>query len=166
MGLNSVNWPMAIGASVLVHAIILGLMCMSSSPGEELPTGDDPAAPVVETPAPAASAPAAPPAATTTPSVSAPAPASAPSPAPTAPKPTVTPAPALPPAVPIPSPASPALADYDEYTVKSGDNLTAIAKKFNTNFTELAALNKKSVKQLSALRIGQIIKVPRSTEGR
>ena len=45
------------------------------------------------------------------------------------------------------------------YTVKSGDNLTAISKMCGATFTELAAMNGTTVKKLANLRVGQVIKV-------
>lgn len=158
MDSNSVNWPMAIGVSLAIHVLIVGGMFMTSESQDLEP--DNMESPVAETPVkPALPEIPAKPAIPDSPKK------------PEAPaKPEVPAEPAKPqvpvePAKPV-KPESAILADYEEYTVKSGDNLTAIAKKFKTNFTELAALNQKSVKQLSALRIGQVIKVPKSTENR
>lgn len=44
------------------------------------------------------------------------------------------------------------------YTVKSGDSLTRISKKFKCTVTEIAKLN--NIKANSGLRIGQKLKVP------
>ena len=62
------------------------------------------------------------------------------------------------------TPVRPTAADagYMEYTVKSGDNLTVIAKRAGCTFTEIAAANGKSVKELTNLRVGQVIKLPKS----
>lgn len=163
MDKSSVNWPMAIGVSLAIHVVIVGGMFMTSTPQEPEPDGVEapvPATPV-KPPIPENAAKPENPVKPATPEIPK---------KPEAPvKPEVAADSSKPqvPAVPV-KPAKPetALADYDEYTVKSGDNLTAIAKKFNTNFTELAALNQKSVKQLSALRIGQVIKVPKPLENR
>ena len=45
------------------------------------------------------------------------------------------------------------------YTIKAGDNLTMLAKKAGMTTTELAALNNKTVKELSRLYIGQTIRI-------
>ena len=45
------------------------------------------------------------------------------------------------------------------YIVKSGDNLSKIAKLDNSSILELAELNGKSIKELSRLMVGQKIKV-------
>ena len=45
------------------------------------------------------------------------------------------------------------------YIVKSGDNLSKIAKLDNSSILELAKLNGKSIKELSRLMVGQKIKV-------
>ena len=48
------------------------------------------------------------------------------------------------------------------YTVKSGDTLYSIANKYNTNITTLKNLNNLTSNLLS---IGQVIKVPSTTDG-
>ncbi len=58
------------------------------------------------------------------------------------------------------SPATPGATE--QYKVKSGDNLTHIAKRYNTTVTELCALN--NISSRSTLRVGQILLVP-STGG-
>jgi len=47
--------------------------------------------------------------------------------------------------------------DYDYYTVKQGDTLYSIAKRYNTTFNELKELNNLSTNVLS---IGQMLKIP------
>lgn len=51
-------------------------------------------------------------------------------------------------------------ATYSSYTVKSGDTLLSIAKKYNTTVTEL-----KSINELTSdlIKIGQILKVPNAS---
>ena len=44
------------------------------------------------------------------------------------------------------------------YVVKAGDNLTKIAKKYNTTVNKLASLN--SIRDINDIRTGQIIKLP------
>ncbi|MBD2780354.1 murein transglycosylase D [Xenorhabdus sp. 42] len=48
-----------------------------------------------------------------------------------------------------------------QYTVRSGDTLSAIAKRFNTNHRELQKLN--NLKTADHLRIGQILKIDKSS---
>jgi len=50
-------------------------------------------------------------------------------------------------------------ADEKFYIVKSGDNLSKIAKLDGSSIAELAELNGKSIKELSMLKIGQQIRV-------
>lgn len=47
--------------------------------------------------------------------------------------------------------------DYITYTVKSGDNLYSIARKYNTSVSEIKSLNNLSTNNLS---IGQVLKIP------
>ena len=156
--MNGINWVGALAASVAVHVAILAAMVLSSPspstdeldlssaegeaagalPGEVSPgkqeTPVTPEAPAkFEAPA--------------KPAAASPAPANA-----------GAVDPAVPQAVPKPSATD---AGYFEYTVKSGDNLTLIAKKAGCTFTELAALNGKSVKELTNLKVGQILKLPK-----
>ena len=49
----------------------------------------------------------------------------------------------------------------ESYIVQSGDTLYSIARKFNTNVNELIRLNNLSG---AALRVGQILKLPSTTE--
>ena len=61
--------------------------------------------------------------------------------------------------------ASPAEAkSYKTYVVKSGDNLSKIAKLDGSTLAELAELNETDVKTLSRLQIGQTIKVRNGVE--
>ena len=47
--------------------------------------------------------------------------------------------------------------DYITYTVKSGDNLYSIARKYNTSVSEIKSLNNLSTNNLS---LGQVLKIP------
>ena len=58
-------------------------------------------------------------------------------------------------------PEKPVSADAATYVVKSGDNLTTIARKYSLTAAELSKLNGKDVKTFSRLRVGQRIRVPR-----
>ncbi|MBV2241147.1 LysM peptidoglycan-binding domain-containing protein [Bacillus inaquosorum] len=53
--------------------------------------------------------------------------------------------------------AKPAKSSGSTYTVKSGDTLTAIAKKYNTSVKELAKVN--GIKDVNMIRVGQVLKV-------
>lgn len=46
------------------------------------------------------------------------------------------------------------------YTVRSGDNLTHLARNCGLTTAELAALNGTDVKKLANLKVGQVIKLP------
>lgn len=59
----------------------------------------------------------------------------------------------------IPSNAGTVPEEEKFYIVKSGDNLSKIAKLDNSSILELAKLNGKSIKELSRLMVGQKIKV-------
>ncbi|MCB0880100.1 MAG: LysM peptidoglycan-binding domain-containing protein, partial [Thermoleophilia bacterium] len=67
------------------------------------------------------------------------------------------PAPTSPPAAPAPAPA-PAPARPTTYKIKSGDTLTAIAKKFNTTVTKLAQLN--NIADPNFIIAGRTLKLP------
>lgn len=56
---------------------------------------------------------------------------------------------------------SPDVADTEVYEVKKGDNLTHLARRFNTTNADLAKLNGKDEKTFAKLQPGQKIKVPR-----
>jgi nucleoid-associated protein YgaU len=77
--------------------------------------------------------------------------AAAPSPSPR-PTPTATPS-----VGPSPSSGSPAPSAQATYTVRKGDTLLSIAKKFNTTAAKIKTLN--GLKG-SALKVGQILKIP------
>ena len=47
--------------------------------------------------------------------------------------------------------------DVVTYTVKSGDNLTKIAKQFGTTVSELA--DKNDIKDVNKIYVGQVIKI-------
>ena len=50
--------------------------------------------------------------------------------------------------------------DYTNYTVKSGDNLYSIAKKFGTTVSEIKSLNNLTSNNLS---LNQVLKIPTNT---
>ncbi|MCY8507960.1 LysM peptidoglycan-binding domain-containing protein, partial [Bacillus atrophaeus] len=50
--------------------------------------------------------------------------------------------------------AKPAKSSGSTYTVKSGDTLTAIAKKHHTSVKELAKVN--GIKDVNLIRVGQV----------
>ena len=145
--MNGINWLGALTISVVVHVAILAAMVLTSpSPVAEdldvsIAEGEESGAVPGEV-SPAKPEPHA--------KVEAPAKIEVPA------KPEV--------AVKPSAPVRPTAADagYVEYTVKSGDNLTVIAKRAGCTFTEIAAANGKSVKELTNLRVGQVIKLPKS----
>ena len=65
---------------------------------------------------------------------------------------------------PPPAPAQSEAPTYKTYTVKSGDNLSKIAKLDGSTLSELAELNGTDVKTLSRLQPGQKIKVRNGIE--
>lgn len=152
---KNINWTMAVVLSLGVHAAILGALWGTSSTEEDAAATDLP--PVEEVRAetkPAETVEEAKPAELPK-RVVAPKPVETPKPS-EAVKPVEPPKP-----ITVAKPPEAPLVDYEEYTVKRGDNLTTIARKFKSTTTELAALNGKTVAQLANLRVGQKIKVPR-----
>ena len=89
---------------------------------------------------------------------------------PLAPKPAFAPpaaAAVTPPATTVVAPLAQAQSEtpsYKTYTVKSGDNLSKIAKLDGSTLAELAELNGTDVKTLSRLQPGQKIKVRNGVE--
>ena len=81
---------------------------------------------------------------------------------PETPKPTFTPPSAT--TLTPPAPAQNEAPSYKTYTVKSGDNLSKIAKLDGSTLSELAELNGTDVKTLSRLQPGQKIKVRNGIE--
>ena len=53
------------------------------------------------------------------------------------------------------------LAPYVDYTVKKGDTLGAIAKRYKTTVSTLVKLN--SIKNANLIRVGQVLRVPSDT---
>ena len=148
MANKNINWTMAVVLSVGVHAAILGAL-VATSGTEERQTAEE-SMEAAETPLEAAKL------AETVKTAEAPKPVEAVKPQAPAEQPKIAETPKTAEA------PKPALADYEEYTVKSGDNLTVIARRHKSTTTELAALNGKTVAQLANLQVGQKIKVPRS----
>ncbi|GEL07855.1 LysM peptidoglycan-binding domain-containing protein [Salisediminibacterium halotolerans] len=58
-------------------------------------------------------------------------------------------------ASPSPSP-SPSTANY---TVKSGDTLYAIARRYNTSVQKITSAN--NISNINVIRIGQVLKIPK-----
>lgn len=52
------------------------------------------------------------------------------------------------------------LNNFDEYVVKKGDTLSAIAKKFGTTVEELAKTN--GIKNVNLISVGQVLKIPKN----
>ena len=73
---------------------------------------------------------------------------SSPSPSATA-RPTVSPTP-----TPVPEPTA------QSYTIKSGDTLNKIAKKFDVTLDQLLEANKKTIKDADKIKVGQEIIIP------
>ena len=48
------------------------------------------------------------------------------------------------------------------YTVKSGDTLSGIAKKFNTTVSKLAIIN--SIENVNLIRVGQVLNISERVE--
>ena len=135
-------WGVAIGGSLLIHFVLLGLLAMTAGGNSTPPE------PPAELPAPAPAA-----------SASA---AEGGGGAEGTPPPTR----AVTPAAPRQSSAatSTSTVSQDEvvtYVVKQGDNLTKIARACGATVPELAELNGKPIKRLEKLWVGQKIKLPR-----
>ena len=135
-------WGVAIGGSLLIHFVLLGLLAMTAGGNSTPPE------PPAELPAPAPAA-----------SGSA---AEGGGGAEGTPPPTR----AVTPAAPRQSSAatSTSTVSQDEvvtYVVKQGDNLTKIARACGATVPELAELNGKPIKRLEKLWVGQKIKLPR-----
>ncbi|WP_033543335.1 polysaccharide deacetylase family protein [Planococcus sp. CAU13] len=58
-------------------------------------------------------------------------------------------------------PASPPAAGGTTYTVKAGDTMYSIAKRYNTTVAKLAAAN--NIVNVNLLRVGQVLKIPGTT---
>ena len=144
-------WVIGAVGSVVFHAVVLALV-LSLGRSSDATTSD-----VIEPPAQAEVEPGEPLAPTTSgtePVLTPSAPVT-----PVAPTRSVTPTPR-----PAATPAPSAAVTTSEYVVKSGDNLSRLARKFKTTPAELATLNGMSVAKLANLQIGQVIKVPATDE--
>ena len=134
---RQLRWIFAIGLSLALHVLVVVLMVGIG--------GDDAPSPVV-------------------------APAKPEKVEPDTPKPTFTSPSAMtltPSATTAVTPSAPTqreVPDYKTYTVKSGDNLSKIAKLDGSTLAELAELNETDVKTLSRLQPGQKIKVRNGIE--
>lgn len=133
-------WGVAIGGSLLIHFVLLGLLAMTAGGNAPEPSVTDAPAPREEMPRPSAESSAAEP----VPSGSA------------APRTGTT---------PIRDTASRTeevkTGETVTYVVKQGDNLTRIARACGATAAELAELNGKPLKRLEKLWVGQKIKLPR-----
>lgn len=49
------------------------------------------------------------------------------------------------------------------YTIKSGDTLSGIAKKFGTTVSAIAAANKTIIKNVNVIHTGDVITIPGAT---
>jgi LysM repeat protein len=79
------------------------------------------------------------------------------------PEPTVLPteAPTAPPSAPPTAAPSPSpSAAHDTYTVRSGDTLTAIARRFGTTIDAIAELNNIAKADRNNLYVGQVLLIP------
>lgn len=160
---NSMNWVVAVLASVLMHAGVVALFMISGRPpaaaadeGSEVPplvesgdAGDGASAPLDE---PRTSSASVEPAASAAPSSAAPVrSASAASAATSADTSSVAR-----PSVPV----GERVAEIPEfYTVRQGDTLTKIARSFGTTPEELAKVNGKELRQMDRIWVGQKIRL-------
>ena len=149
---NSVNWMFAILASVVLHAVVIGLATATSSPKvppttetcEEVKDEDEvPESPEVENAANMKTSPK--PNGNAQSGIGSIGVGNAPAPV-TRPKPVQ--------AIPMPERAFP-----EVYEVKRGDTLTKIAKIYGLTVEEIAAANGKSVKKMNILWVGQKVKL-------
>ena len=161
--MNGRFWIFGVVVSVAVHAAFLFVLSFSSTSPSPV-ASEAPAEPT-----PSATAPSAPPPSVPEP-VATPAPASS---APSAPhppsRPVAVPAPhsvSLPVARPAPvhEPAPTPEKEWVTYVVKKGDMLERLVKKAGCSLSEAARYNKTTVKKLSALKVGQRIKLPKFQE--
>lgn len=135
---QAVNWGVAILASVVLHAVVIGLATMSSgengvvSPETERAPEENSLKPSEVLPE------------KTTPEKV----------TPVTPVTPVTSAPQVAPAVPSEDKSIP-----ETYTIKQGDTLTKIAKIYGLSVEEIAAANGKSAKKMNVLWVGQKIKL-------
>lgn len=134
---RQLRWIFAIGLSLALHVLVVVMMVGVG--------GDETPSPVVAPAKPEKVEPEAPKPTFTPPSAAALAPSATTALAPSAPTQSEAP-------------------DYKTYTVKSGDNLSKIAKLDGSTLAELAELNGTDVKTLSRLQPGQKIKVRNGIE--
>ena len=139
-------WGVAIGGSLLIHFVLLGLLAMTAGGNSTPPE------PPAELPAPAPAA-----------SASA---AEGDNGGQGTARPTRVVTPAAPrqssaATTPASSTSSSSQDEVVTYVVKQGDNLTKIARACGATVPELAELNGKPIKRLEKLWVGQKIKLPR-----
>lgn len=63
---------------------------------------------------------------------------------------------------PVAKPAPKPVATTEKYTVKSGDNLTFLAKKYSTTIANLVSMNK--LRNSNDIKIGQVLTVPKKVD--
>ena len=134
---RQLRWIFAIGLSLALHVVLVVLMVGIG--------GDDAPSPVVAPAKPEKVEPDTPKPTFTSPSAT-----------------TLTPSATT--AVTPSAPTQREAPDYKTYTVKSGDNLSKIAKLDGSTLAELAELNGTDIKTLSRLQPGQKIKVRNGIE--
>ena len=150
--MNGRFWMWGIFVSVIVHAVVLLVLSVSS--GREAAVSVPTASP--EEPAQAQT--------TDEPAAAEPCPVPRPE---SRPEPRPEPRPVtLPAARPTPAdePAPTPETEWVTYVVKKGDMLERLVKKAGCSLTEAARYNKTTVKKLSALKVGQRIKLPKFKE--
>lgn len=164
----TMNWPLAIAVSVVIHVVGLGLFVMCS----DNPSDDEAEAPqaAAETQGEIKNGESSAESSESEPGDDSPAPASTPTPAAANTAGASSPSPAAPGRAPEPNrptrrddaPRAAASVDTVVYTVQRGDHLTKISKRFKCTITEIAKLN--NIKPNSGLRIGQKLKIPAPAE--
>jgi LysM repeat protein len=168
-GFSKINWPFAVGASLLFHAVLLGAICLFSSSGENTsrPSGGDatnqPPPQATATPEPeqekaeVAETPKTPPKAKPKPQKAKPAQQPKAKPAPEQPKPEQ---PTTPTETTKPQTAATDADDngIENYTVRPGDSLNKIAKRRGCTVHDLAKLN--GIPPTKMLNVGEVLKVP------
>jgi LysM repeat protein len=60
---------------------------------------------------------------------------------------------------PEPQPSGGSNSNFEAYTVKSGDTLSAIAARYNTTVAKLAEIN--NISNVNLIRVGQVLKIPK-----
>ncbi|MBO7482993.1 MAG: LysM peptidoglycan-binding domain-containing protein [Kiritimatiellae bacterium] len=156
---NSMNWVVAVLASVIMHAGIVGLFILSGRPSvaavDDAPVAEADAVSAVADGEPSAPREAEAPAPATAEAATPPAPAAA-TQVRTASASAAAPSAETRPSVPL----GERVAEIPEfYTVKQGDTLTKIARSFGTTPEEVAKVNGKELRQMDRIWVGQKIRL-------